>query len=609
MVRRFLARHDLARYLALLAVLACAPALELGWVADDLVHQMSILGVDEYPQAKRSPLDLFRFASGEPEENRLAIDAGFWPWWSAADLRLKFLRPVSGLTHGIDYALWPRSPMLMHAHSLLWLAVAVVAATRLYRRLLPSPALAGLAALFFALDDAHGMAATWVANRNAAVAVVFVLLALLSYDRLRRDGWRPGIVWTPILVLLGVLSNEGAVAAGAYLLAYAVCLDRGTWRDRFLPLVPTAAAGALWWTAYKLLGYGTAGSGVYVDPGTTPARFVGVAVERFPGLLRGLLAWPPADLDILFARSVQPIVWWLSLCGAMLFAALFWFLLRHDRQARFFALGAMLSLVPACSTFSSSRLLIIAGIGGLGLIAQLFTGLWRTTQGDGGWRWPARAMAGLLLVVHIVLAPLGILATMTDMKRLGAVIEQAASSLPSDQQVRGQWVVIVNTPTAFVSGYAPLTRALRREPVPARSLLLASSLYSIAVERRGERTLAIRPEAGFMPPPGTPRPGDASPPAVSPRYIFQMLEYLYRDLQGDPFELGQRIELTDLTIEVTAVLDGRPAEVSFHFARPLEDPVLRWLRWEDGVFVPFELPAGGETVVLEPARIRLPAGS
>ena len=49
--------------------------------------------------------------------------------------------------------------------------------------------------------------------------------------------------------------------------------------------------------------------------------------------------------------------------------------------------------------------------------------------------------------------------------------------------------------------------------------------------------------------------------------------------------------------------------MSFRFARPLEDPALRWLRWNDGVFVPFELPADGETVVLEPARIRLPAGS
>lgn len=604
-VRRFLARQDLGWYLALLAVLVCAPSLELGWVADDLVHQASILGLDEFPEAKRSPLDLFRFASGDPEENRRAIDA-FWPWWTAEDLRLDFFRPVTGLTHGIDYALWPRSPALMHAHSLLWLAVLVLAATRLYRRLLPGAAVAGLAALFFALDEVHGMAATWVANRNAAIAAVFVLLALTSYDRLRRDGWRPGAVWTPLLVLLGVLSNEGAVAVGAYLLAYAVCLDRGTWKERLLPLVPSAAVGALWTAAYKLLGYGAAGSGVYIDPGTAPARFVQIAAERAPALLRGLLAWPPADFDVLLARSAQPFIWWLSLGVAALFATLFWFFLRRDPRARFFALGMVLSLVPACSTFPSNRLLILASLGGVGLLAQLFAGLWRTAHGDGGWRLPASVMVVILIVVHVVFAPLGILAGMRDMGRLGAVIEQAALSLPADERLREQRVVIVNTPAAFVSNFGPVIRALRREPVPARSLILGSSLYSIAVERRGDRTLAVRPEAGFLPPPGTPRPGDDSAPPVSPNYVFQMLDHLFRDVRADPLELGERIELSDVTIEVTGVEDGRPSEMSFRFARPLEDGSLRWLRWDDGVYVPFELPADGETVVLEPARIQLP---
>ncbi len=603
-IQRFLTRRDLALYLVPLAVLVCAPALWLGWVADDLFHQATILGIDGYPEAKRSPLDMFRFAGGEGDEQRRLVDAGSWPWWTAEDLRLGFLRPVTGLTHGLDYALWPRSPMLMHAHSLLWLAFAVAAATRLYRRLLPSPAVAGLAALLFALDEAHGMSATWVANRNSGIAVVFVLLALLAYDRLRRDGWRPGVVWTPLLVLLGLLANEGAVAAGAYLAAYALFLDRGTWQERLLALAPTAAIGALWAAAYKLLGYGTVGSGVYIDPGTTPARFAQAAVERAPGLVRGLLAWPPADLDVVLARSAQPLAWWLSLGVAALFAALFWWLLRRDPRARFFALGATLSLAPACSTFPSNRLLIMASIGGLGLIAQLLAGLWRTALGGGARRWPARAMAALLVVMHVFLAPLGILATMNDMGRLGAVIERAAASLPSGEQVRKQWVLIVQTPSAFVSIYGPLIRALRRQPVPAQTLILGSSVHPIAVERRGERTLVLRPEAGFLPPPGTPRPGDEDPPAVDPVYVFQMLDHLFRDQQLDPLELGERIELTGLAIEVTAVVDGRPAEVSFRFARTLEDPALRWLRWHDGIYVPFELPAGGETVVLEPARIR-----
>lgn len=66
-----------------------------------------------------------------------------------------------------------------------------------------------------------------------------------------------------------------------------------------------------------------------------------------------------------------------------------------------------------------------------------------------------------------------------------------------------------------------------------------------------------------------------------------------------PMSLGERVELTGLMIEVTDLTeDGWPAEASFRFAVPLEDPSLRWLQWKAGVFVPFTPPAVGERVEL-----------
>ncbi len=67
------------------------------------------------------------------------------------------------MTHWIDYQLWPDSPLLMHAHSLIWLGLAAATAAFLYRRFEPS-ATAGLAVLLFAIDDAHIMPAMWLAN-------------------------------------------------------------------------------------------------------------------------------------------------------------------------------------------------------------------------------------------------------------------------------------------------------------------------------------------------------------------------------------------------------------------------------------------------------------
>ena len=602
-IARILVRPDLARYLAALAVLICLPALWLGWIIDDQVHRAALVGVDEFPQLERSPFDLFNFVDGDLNHNRQLIDQGLWPWWSDRGLRLNFMRPVTGMTHGLDYLLWPRSPPMMHLHSLLWLAVAVVAATRLYRRWLPEPVTAGLAALLFALDDVHGMAATWLANRNAVVAVVFALLALTAHDRWRRDGWLPGAVWTPVLMLLGLLSNEGAVAVGAYLLAYAIFLEDGSWRSRLISLAPSASVGVAWAVAYKLLGHGAAGSGVYLDPGTSPVRFAQAAVDRAPSLLRGLLAWPPAELDLMFTRSARPVALGLSFAILAVLGVLFWTLLRRDPRARFLALGMLLSIVPACSTFPSNRLLLMASLGGLGLVALWLEALWRATRAPGRWRRPAWGGVGFLVAVHVVIPPLSIQGAMQNMKGLGLTIERAAASLPVDDQVREQWVVIVNTPTAFVSGFGPVFQAMNGQPVAARTLILGSSMYPIEVERRDEQTLVLRPEGGFLAPPGTPRPGSKAP-SFHPLYILQMFDHLFRDQAADPLELGERIELEGVTIEILGLEEGRPSSVSFRFDRSLEAAKLRWLQWQDGVYLPLKLPEIGQTVTLGLPRFR-----
>ena len=59
--------------------------------------------------------------------------------------------------------------------------------------------------------------------------------------------------------------------------------------------------------------------------------------------------------------------------------------------------------------------------------------------------------------------------------------------------------------------------------------------------------------------------------------------------------LGHRVSLTGMTAEVTELTpDGRPAEVAFHFAVPLEDDSLIWLCDRGGTFEPFQPPAIGQ---------------
>jgi hypothetical protein len=601
--RGWLADRRLPLALPLLAVLLCAPSLWLGLYADDYVLWAALADPSPAPALARSPWRLFAFIDSEPALRR-AMDFGGVPWWSDPGLRLAFLRPLAGLTHWVDFRLWPGQPWLMHLQSLLWFGAAIAAAAVLYRRLVRPEWVAGLAALAFAIDDAHASPADWIANRNAAIATLFALLALVAHDRWRRDGWRPGIVLGPIALLLGLLGGEMALAAGAYLLAYALFLDEAPWPRRVASLAPAALVGVVWAVAYRALGFGATGSAVYVDPIGSPLEFARLVVARAPLLLFG--QWLlPSQLSLLLSQRGAHVLW-LVACGlAGLLPVLLVPLLRRDRTARFFALGMLLSILPACSTFPHDRLLFLVGLGGAGLLAQLLAGLvdraaWLPRAR--AWRAPAFATGTLLAFLNLVLAPLGLAHGSADLRTLGRLFEPAARSLPTDPSVRDQAFLVVQTPTAFVCAFGPLMQLAAGRPTPQRMLVLGSSIHAVTVERPESDTLLVRPDGGYLLPPGSPLPGTAQPD-FDPRYLLPLFDLLYRDA---PMRLGEQVELTGMTVEVTALTaDGRPAEARFRFDRPLDDPSLRWLRWEDGVYVRFEPPPVGEKVTLPPVAVHL----
>ncbi|MBU0754012.1 MAG: hypothetical protein KJ645_02665, partial [Planctomycetes bacterium] len=132
---------------------------------------------------------------------------------------------------------------------------------------------------------------------------------------------------------------------------------------------------------------------------------------------------------------------------------------------------------------------------------------------------------------------------------------------------------------------------------------LGSSCNPIHIRRDDERTLVIRPEGGFLAAPGSQRPGREVERILFDQHCgFQAVDRLYRD--SSPMTKGGRIELLGIAVEITEVTpDGRPAEAVFHFATKLENRFFQWLRWEDGVFVPFAVPAVGERVTLPAARV------
>ena len=144
-LKAWLAESRTRKWIVAIGVLFASTSLGAGLVFDDYLFAIVLRRLPMVvPQT--GALDLFRFADGNPATARGMMNMGQIPWTADPATRGAFLRPLSAMTHVLDEALWPGSPVMMHAQSLAWFAVAIVGAALAYRRLIGVAWIAGLAA-------------------------------------------------------------------------------------------------------------------------------------------------------------------------------------------------------------------------------------------------------------------------------------------------------------------------------------------------------------------------------------------------------------------------------------------------------------------------------
>ena len=565
----------------LLAVVFSFPAIFLGLLADDFLMKARILGDTPIPPARNVALDLFVLAPRTIDGNQAFADAAMLPWWHSLDTKTAFLRPLSALTHQLDYSLWPESPVLMHVHSLIWLGLAVLVVAFLYRRLHGAGLAAGLACLLFAMEDSHAGPAGWIANRNALPALVLSVLALISHDVWRKDRRVWALPLATVAYAAALTGGESALAITAYLFAYALFLDCGPLVRRLATLTPYAVTTALYLSLYKLLGYGVAGSAFYTDPLRFPLAYARAVVDQVPIYL--LSQWTPLTVDfwLVLPRAAQ-VAW--TVLGAMVatgLIAVFWPVLRAKAEARFWVVGMTLSLIPVCSSsVPMDRMLLFCSVGGAGLLATAATWSgWPAKTERRGSRLLRRTITALL-VVHLCLA--------VGLKpgRVGAAyiafgpFHMAERMMPNDPELAQQDVVCING-MEFLLAYVPVIRTFEGGAVPRHIDWLAPLWEDLTVTRADEQSLTIRTEDGFL----------ANRLARTPG-----------DRRFDPGDVVNRKGMTVTVDEVTPA--GRPLVATFRFPDSLDSPSLRWLVWVDGELETFDVPAIGETVPV--ARTMLP---
>jgi hypothetical protein len=564
---------------AFVGVLLTLPSIGGGLFADDYLQRSVLLGVGDVGSDASPAFDMFSFVPQGPRRDA-AMAMGVLGWWADPNISVALFRPLAAFSHVLDTWLWPGAIFAHHLQNLLWYALAIAAVGALYRQVEGATAVAGLAALLFAVDDAHAMCAGWLANRHALIALVFGVVALLAHVRWRRDEDSVWFVAAAGAFTLSLLCGEAALGAAAYLFAWELTMANGSWSRRVGALLPYGLLISAWRLLYERFGYGTTGTALYVDPGHNPLGFLSVLVERWPVLQLAHWANVPVDLYVLFPRAVQI---GLFVSGLAACAGLVWLLgplLAERRSARFWAAGMCLSLVPLCAAFPMDRLLLFAGVGGFALLAALVerVGLLRFRDASGvlGGR---RTVAAILLVLHGPAAAILLVGRVAVLPWLGGFADLAARTAPADTETPKQTYVFVGG-HEFPVVYLPIIRQLEApQTSPQRVAMLASMFEYKDIYREDDETLVIEPSGGFL--------------RDSADRLLRSMEH--------PFRVGERIARPDFIAEVRAVTaDGRPARVAFRFREPLESRRYRWLLLGGAGTLEFALPAVGERVEIAP---------
>lgn len=573
-LQTWLTHPRLGLRLALIALLLSASALFIGIYLDDQVARYIYSDRDGAERLFRNHSGGYGFALGDPTENRWLMEQGWGPWWLDLNMRFAGYRPLSVLSHRLDFGPLTDSPIAIHAHSLLWLGLMVLAVTRMYRALM-APAVAGAAALLFALDHTHGFAVGYIMNRHALIATCLGALILANHFRSRSTA----TMWLgPVLLGIGLFVSELTVCVCGYLVAFELLAQKDAWQRRLLAATPYVVVTLCWAVWYKAAGFGASGTDFYLDPGADPLRFLQAFSVRAPLLLMGQFSAPPAELyyELSVADGLGLLAWAWLVIGLVLFVLMP--LLRRDRIARFWCFGMLICLLPAAGPDANNRQLIFVSLGAMGLLAQA----WQLYAEPTASKWQATC-AGLFLSFRLLVSPL-LMPLMTASIALIAPMNSASAEFLREPYA-GRDVILVTAPYSYVVRMLQIFMRMADEPLPAHIRNLSAGSKSTTVLRTGPNTLELTFQDGLL-----------SNPELRPDRSRRLR-----------MPAGTTVKLEGLQIEVLADLpDAGPTRARFSFDKALEDPSLAFYRWDERNFIPFTPPRIGEQQTL-PGAV-LPVG-
>lgn len=569
----------------LVSALLFLPSFNAPFVLDDY---FLFLNID-----RGSPFELYSFIPQNIAWTNQLSQEGYYPWWTLPEIKVTFFRPLSSFLLYMDHLLFGDHAIFFHIHSFIWLGALITAYGLLLRRLLPGKI--GILAFFLCiLDDAHGFAAFWSANRHALVSAVFVFWGLLAYIRWREEHWKPGYYLSHLGFALGLLSGEMALSALVYILSYEIFAGPGPWTQRIKSLATLAVIGALYFLFYRGLGYGTFGSDFWIDPVAHFPTYLYALLTRVPAMLSDIILGVLADIWFI-SPVVQYVQIALGAISMVIIVFVFKFCLtrlnsKERKTILWLTVGSVMALLPAATTYPQSRQLLCASFGASAFLAAvIYQGLDALKE---TWKLPPLkkqilvGLGGLFAVSHIIVAPAILLFYQFHWRGFEKALQEVAVNVEGvEDNFRERHAIVLTSPDHLITYYSFPLRLVYKKPLPLCWKILSFAPFDHIVTRTGPKTLLLELKEGcFL--------------STSMEKLFRSSEFAFR--RGDKVASGV------FTAYIEDVDQHGPTKIRFEFDKPLDDPSLVFLSWQDGRFRRQELPPLGESKVLK--KVSGPSG-
>jgi len=569
------------------------PLLTAGFMVDDYAQLAMMRG--DYPVA-RGPLELFTFSDGSPGEVAALRRAGFFPWWSAPDLKLAMFRPLSCSLMWLDRSLFgdaPAAAVGYHVHTFAWWVAMGLALAWLLREVLPAPA-ALLALALWANDDCHVLPLGWIALRNSLVASTFALLGLRAQLRWRRGHGRGQLVVALACAVLALAASEYALTFLAYAVAYELARDASL-RSRLGAVGALAALGVAHLSLRHALGFGSRASDMYVDPSSSLSAFFEAVRSRTLALLGDLVLGLPSGwwtYGSPFARpewngDLQPFRAVHALTGLLGLGVLFWLARTARRNAATRALwpmflAAALAIVPVLGTFPDARLLVASQVGlSAGVAALAWEALCSLRLEPRALRrWIVVGAFGTFLLVQVVSSAVVGRIQVGIGAALPPVVRRSLLGPPfDDRTIASQHLLLLGAADATTTIYVAMLRRTHGVPAPASCHLLTAAHLPFMLRRDSPHGFTLeRAETALT-------VGDVYGSAFN----------------SNPPVVGETVDLGELRATALEVRNGLWRKARFEHALSLDDPSLVMLvQTAQGLVRLTPPPVGGQMLVPAP---------